>query len=157
MTDVPGTLVEDRPVAGDPAPRKERTRRVITEVPSRADRRFNQVTMGAGISVLVLLTLVGAFLLIQSSDALGETGIWTFLTRTEWRTDVTPARIGVLGLLAGTVLVALVAIAIAIPLSAFSALAITEYSTAKRRKWLTGVVDLLAAVPSLLFGLWGFL
>ena len=122
---MPGTLVEDRPVAGDPAPQKERTRRVITEVPSRADRRFNQVTMGAGISVLVLLTLVGAFLLIQSSDALGETGIWTFLTRTEWRTDVTPARIGVLGLLAGTVLI--------------------------------GVVDLLAAVPSLLFGLWGFL
>jgi ABC-type phosphate transport system permease subunit len=52
---------------------------------------------------------------------------------------------------------ALVAIAIAIPLSVFSALAITEYSTAKRRKWLIGVVDLLAAVPSLLFGLWGFL
>lgn len=157
MNVVPGTVVEDPPVAEDPPAPRERTRRIITEVPSKADRRFNQVTMGAGISVLLLLTLVGLFLLIQSGDALGETGIWTFLTRTEWRTDVTPARIGVLGLLAGTVLVAVVAVAIAVPLSLFCALAITEYSTAKRRKWLIGVVDLLAAVPSLLFGLWGFL
>ena len=42
-------------------------------------------------------------------DAFGQTGIGTFLTRVEWRTDVQPARIGVLGLLIGTVLVALVA------------------------------------------------
>jgi hypothetical protein len=75
MTDVLGTLVEDRPVAGESVPQKERTRRVITEVPSRANRRVNQVTMGAGISVLVLLTLVDAFRLIQSNDALGETGV----------------------------------------------------------------------------------
>ena len=113
--------------------------------------------MGAGISVLVLLLLVGAFLLIQSSDAISQTGILRFLTRTEWRTDVQPPAIGVLGLLTGTVLVAVVAVLFAVPLSVFCALAITEYSTARRRKWLIGVVDLLAAVPSLLFGLWGFL
>lgn len=149
MTVVATTVVEDPP--------SERTKRVVVEVPSTADRRFNQLTMAAGISVLVLLTLVGLFLLIQSSDALGQSGIWSFLTRTEWRTDVTPPRIGVMGLLAGTVLVAVVAVVIAVPLSVFSALAITEYSTASRRRWLIGVVDLLAAVPSLLFGLWGFL
>ena len=54
-------------------------------------------------------------------------------------------------------LVALVAVAIAIPFGILSALFITEYSSARTRKWLTGIVDLLAAVPSLLFGLWGFL
>jgi len=155
---VSGTLVEENPTGGAAEPASGvRVKRIVTEVPSAVDRRFNVITMGAGISVLVLLLLVGLFLLIQSSDALGETGIFTFLTRTEWRTDVQPARIGVLGLLTGTVLVALVAVAIAIPFSVFCALAITEYSTAKRRKWLVGVVDLLAAVPSLLFGLWGFL
>ncbi len=155
---VSGTLVEEHPTGGAAEPASTvRVKRIVTEVPSAVDRRFNFITMGAGISVLVLLLLVGLFLLIQSSDALGQTGIFTFLTRTEWRTDVQPARIGVLGLLTGTVLVALVAVAIAIPFSVFCALAITEYSTAKRRKWLVGVVDLLAAVPSLLFGLWGFL
>ena len=125
--------------------------------PSRADRNFNRITMAAGISVLVLLTLVGVFLLLQSHEAIAETGPWQFLTRTEWRTDVQPARIGVLGLLTGTILVALTAVAIAIPFSVFASLAITEYASATTRKWLTGMVDLLAAVPSLLFGLWGFL
>ena len=140
-----------------PKPASGPTRRVVTEVPSAVDRRFNAITLGSGIAVLVLLLLVGAFLLIQSSDALSQSGILRFLTRTEWRTDVSPPAIGVMGLLTGTVLVALVAVIIAVPLSVLSALAITEYSTARRRRWLIGVVDLLAAVPSLLFGLWGFL
>ena len=152
-----GLDLEDPPTPPAPAPGITRTRRVVTEDPGVVDRRFNAITLGSGIAVLVLLLLVGAFLLIQSSDALSQTGILRFLTRTEWRTDVSPPSIGVMGLLTGTVLVALVAVIIAVPLSVFCALAITEYSTARRRKWLVGVVDLLAAVPSLLFGLWGFL
>jgi len=131
--------------------------RVVADRPGRADRTFDRITLLAGLSVLVLLTLVGVFLLFQSHTAIGETGVLRFLTRIEWRTDVHPARIGVLGLLVGTVLVALVAVAIALPLSVITALAITEYAGARARKWLVGVVDLLAAVPSLLFGLWGFL
>ena len=131
--------------------------RIVVDEPSRADRRFNRITLIAGLSVLVLLTLVGVFLLVQSRTAIAESGVLRFLTRIEWRTDVHPARIGVLGLLVGTVLVALVAVTIALPLSVVTALAITEYAGARARKWLVGVVDLLAAVPSLLFGIWGFL
>jgi phosphate transport system permease protein len=153
---VSGIDLEDPPTS-QPTPVSTRTRRVVTEVPSVVDRRFNAITLGSGIAVLVLLLLVGAFLLIQSSDAISQTGVLRFLTRTEWRTDVQPPSIGVMGLLTGTVLVALVGVVIAVPLSVLCALAITEYSTARRRKWLVGVVDLLAAVPSLLFGLWGFL
>jgi phosphate transport system permease protein len=144
-------------IASDPPPSSARVPRVIHDDPSRADRMFNRVTLIAGISVLVLLTLVGLFLLLQSRTAVNESGILRFLTRTEWRTDVHPPRIGVLGLLTGTVLVAAVAIVIALPLSIVTALAITEYAGARARKWLVGIVDLLAAVPSLLFGLWGFL
>jgi phosphate transport system permease protein len=55
------------------------------------------------------------------------------------------------------VLVASVAIFIAVPLSVLTALFITEFATLRHRKWLIGLVDLLAAVPSLLFGIWGFL
>lgn len=151
------TAVHDGPAPSPTSPTAGPTPRIVTEVPSAVDRRFNAITMGAGIAVLVLLVLVGVFLLIQSSEAISETGILRFLTRTEWRTDVQPPAIGVMGLLTGTVLVALVAVIVAVPLSVLCALAITEYSTARRRRWLIGVVDLLAAVPSLLFGLWGFL
>jgi phosphate transport system permease protein len=136
--------------------RRARVPRLVHDEPSRADRTFNRVTLAAGISVLVLLVLVGVFLLAQSHNALQESGFLKFLTRTDWRTDVHPPRIGVLGLLVGTVLVAMVAVIIAIPLSVLAALAITEYSTARSRKFLVGTVDLLAAVPSLLFGIWGF-
>jgi phosphate transport system permease protein len=143
--------------AESPSTRRERTPRLVHDEPSRADRNFNRITMAAGLSVLVLLTLVGFFLMWQSRSAISETGPWQFLTRIEWRTDVQPARIGVAGLLTGTVMVALVAVTIAIPFGVLAALAITEYASARLRKYLIGTVDLLAAVPSLLFGIWGFL
>jgi len=146
----PGAVPVDEPAT------KRRVPRVVNDVPGRADRAFDRVTLIAGISVLVLLTLVGVFLLFQSRTAVDESGIWHFLTRVPFRTDVHPPRIGVLGLIVGTVLVASVAVLIALPLSVITALAITEYAGARMRKWLVGVVDLLAAVPSLLFGVWGF-
>jgi phosphate transport system permease protein len=135
----------------------ERKPRVIVNAPSQADRWFQRVTLGAGITVLVLLLLVGTFLLIRSRPALDESGVLHFLTRTEWRTDVHPARIGVLGLLIGTVLVASVAIVIAVPFATIAALCITEYASPRLRRYLTALVDLLAAIPSLIFGIWGFL
>jgi phosphate transport system permease protein len=134
-----------------------RTPRVIVQEPSQIDRWFDRVTLWSGLFVLVLLTLVGLFLLLRSTKALNVTGVWNFLTTTTWRTDVHPPRIGVLGLLTGTVLVAFIAILIAVPFGVLSALFITEYSTPKSRRYLTALVDLLAAIPSLLFGIWGFL
>jgi phosphate transport system permease protein len=93
--------------------------------------------------------------LLRSRAAFEESG-FSFLTRKEWRTDVHPARIGVLGLLSGTVIVALIAVILAVPFGTMAALFITEYSNARWRRYLTAVVDLMAAVPSLLFGIWGF-
>ena len=107
--------------------------------------------------MLLLLTLVGLFLVIRSRDALSETGLWTFLTREGWRTDVSPPQIGVLSLVCGTVLVSVVAISIAVPFGVLAALYITDFSNPRSRRYLTALVDLLAAVPSLLFGIWGFL
>jgi phosphate transport system permease protein len=151
------TAVGER-VAGAAAPGEPvRRPRSVADVPSRADRWFGRVTLGAGIVVLALLTLVGLFLFLRSRQALDVTGIWNFLTREGWRTDVKPPRIGVLGLLTGTVLVALIAVAIAIPFGTIAALCITEYASPRLRRWLTALVDLLAAIPSLIFGLWGFL
>jgi phosphate transport system permease protein len=132
-----------------------RTPRVVVEVPSRSDRWFNRVTLWAGLAVLALLTLVGVFLLLRSRTAFEQSG-FQFLTREEWRTDVKPARIGVLGLLCGTVIVALIAVFLAVPFGTMAALFITEYSNARWRRYLTAVVDLMAAIPSLLFGIWGF-
>src|SRR3954452_8466431 len=123
------------PGSGAGAPPPTRSPRLVRDDPSTADRTFNIVTMAAGILVLVLLTLGGFFLVVQISHAISVTGPWQFLSRTEFRTDVSPPRVGVLGLLMGTVLVALTAISFAVPLGVLAALAITEYAGAKARKW----------------------
>jgi phosphate transport system permease protein len=140
-----------------PLKASSRRPRLVSDVPSRADRWFQRFTLGSGIVVLLLLTLVGLFLFLRSRDALSESGIWSFLTREEWRTDVRPARIGVGGLITGTVIVAIIAVFFAVPFGTIAALCITEYASPKLRRYLTGLVDLLAAIPSLIFGLWGFL
>jgi phosphate transport system permease protein len=134
----------------------ERTRRVVVDVPTRVDRLFARFTTSAGVTVLVILGLVGLFLLLRSRDAFDAMG-WDFFTTEGWRTDTDPPRIGVLGLISGTVIVALIAVTIAVPLGTCAALYITEYASLRTRKLLTNLVDLLAAIPSLLYGLWGFL
>jgi phosphate transport system permease protein len=131
--------------------------RTVDDRPSRVDRIFDRVTLASGLVVLLLLTLIGLFLFFRSRDAFQVTGWWQFLTREGWRTDVSPPRIGVLGLLTGTVIVASIAVVIAVPFGVLAALFITDYSDARTRRYLTALVDLLAAVPSLLYGIWGFL
>ena len=78
-----------------------------------------------------------------------------FFTTIEWRVDINPPIFGGLGLLSGTVIVAVIACLVAIPVSVLSALFITDFAGPRLRNSLTGVVDLLAAIPSLLYGLWG--
>jgi phosphate transport system permease protein len=139
------------------AARVSRSPRRIIDQPSRVDRWFNRAMLSAGLFVLTLLTLVGAFLLLRAHKALSVTGVWNFLTTEGWRTDTHPPHIGVLGMLTGTVIVAIIAVVIAVPFSIMAALFITEYSNHRFRQYLTAVVDLMAAIPSLLFGIWGFL
>ena len=130
-----------------------RAKRVLFEHPSRVDRTFDRMTLASGITVLVILTVVGVFLLYQSRHTWAKEGL-SFFTTTDWRAGGT---VGVLGLLFGTVVVGLIAVTIAIPLGIGVGLFIAEFSPLPIRKLLQGLVDLLAAVPSILFGLWGFL
>jgi phosphate transport system permease protein len=133
-----------------------RSPRAVVDEPSRIDRLFGVATTASGLLVLVLLVLVGVFLFLRAGDAFDVAG-WSFFTTEEWRTDVDPPEIGVLGLVCGTVVVAIIAVVIAVPLGTCAALFISEYATGRWRSLLTALVDLLAAIPSLLYGLWGFL
>lgn len=133
-----------------------RTPRTISDEPSLTDRVFNSVTTAAGGVVLGLLGLIGVFLLLRGRKAFHSAG-WSFFTRVEWDTTGTHPQIGVFGLLSGTVIVAVIAVVIAIPLGVCAALFITDYAPPRLRGPLTSLIDLLAAIPSLLYGIWGFL
>jgi len=118
------------------------------------DRLFGGTARGAGLLVIALVTLIAVFLVSQALPALAKDKV-NFLTSTQWNVDGTPLQFGIANLLWVTVLSSAIAMLIAVPLGVGVALFITQYAPA----WLSwpaaSLVDLLAAVPSIVYGLWG--
>lgn len=129
------------------------TPRRITSADAPDDRAFRIVTRSGGIAVLAIMLLVGLFLSGHASRALGVAG-WGFFTTQAWNPD--SGNFGIAAVLFGTVVIAAVAIALAVPLSLGTALYISEYAPRRIKQLLVSVVDLMAAIPSVVFGLWGF-
>jgi len=127
--------------------------RLLTTLRDPADVVFRGVARSGGIIVLTIMSLVGLFLGFRAWQALSVSGI-SFLTEQAWEPD--SGRFGIAAVLVGTVLIALVAVVIAVPLATGTALYITEYAPRKIRSFLIGLVDLMAAIPSVVYGLWGF-
>jgi phosphate transport system permease protein len=117
------------------------------------DSVFHGIARTSGISVLATMALVGIFLGVRAAQALHQAG-WSFLTTQRWEPDA--GTFGIAAVLVGTVLVGAVAVLVALPLATASALYLSEYAPRRLRKTLTGLVDLMAAVPSVIYGLWGF-
>lgn len=118
----------------------------------RGDRVFFGITSLSGLLVMAFMAAVGLFLAIQGMRALSTTGT-SFLTTSDWQPDV--GQFGIAAVLPLGVLIAVVAICIAFPVSIGTALFITEVSPLWLRSSLIAVVDLMAAVPSVVYGLWG--
>jgi phosphate transport system permease protein len=133
---------------------RARKRREVTDEPTRTDRFFGYFTSAAGLTVLALMVLVGLFLFLRARDAFDVMGT-KFFTTVEWKPDDASPSFGVRGLVTGTVLVGLIAFVIAVPVGTCAGLFITEFASPRWRSVLTSLVDLLAAIPSLLYGLWG--
>lgn len=127
-------------------------RRVVT-VAAPDDRLFRAIARAGGIAVLGVMLLVGSFLAFRATEALSVAGP-NFLTEQAWRPD--SHKFGIAAVLVGTIIIALVAISIALPLSTGTALYIAEYAPRQIRGLLVSIVDLMAAIPSVVFGLWGF-
>jgi phosphate transport system permease protein len=115
------------------------------------DRAFRALLAASGAIVLIMLLGILTFLAVHSWWALSTFKL-DFFTGTVWSTPIHP---GVLGILVGSVLIAIIAITVALPIALSIALMINEYAPTQLRGWLTGLVDLLAVVPSIVFGFWG--
>lgn len=148
-----GLDLRDRPPAGQEASDSD-TPRVIGSSYTKPDRFYRGTASGAGIITLVLLVLIGTFLLIRAWPALSSQG-FGFLTNTAWHPEQNPPVFGIAAVLYWTIVIAFIAMLIAVPMSILAALALTEYAPMRLRKPLTSLVDLLAAIPSLIYGLWG--
>lgn len=144
----------DAPAEGAAPEGRPRRPRRIQDRQGGADRAFALSTLSAAVIVLVLLALIGFFLLLRAQPAFEVAG-WRFFTTVSFSDATQTPVYGVLGLAFGTVVVAVIALTVAVPVSVLCALFITDYTSPRLRSSLTGVVDLLAAIPSLLYGLWG--
>jgi phosphate transport system permease protein len=118
------------------------------------DRIFKGMAAAGAASVLVILGLVATFLVIDATPAIRQAG-FSFLTTFEWQPDGAPAAFGIAAVLYGTVLIAVIALIVALPVAIGSALFVNEYAPARLGRPLVALLDLLAAVPSLIYGMWG--
>ncbi len=120
------------------------------------DRLFGGAAFGAGGIVIALVTLIGVFLLAQAIPSLMKNEA-NFLTSSEWTVAGDHPRFGIANLLWVTVISSVIALAIAVPLGVCVALFITQYAPRWLAQPAAALVDLLAAVPSIVYGLWGLL
>jgi phosphate transport system permease protein len=121
------------------------------------DRIFRGLATGSGVFVVVLIGAIGIFLLLQAIPSLGLDQV-NFLTSREWSTgDPNNMRYGILDLLMVTVVSAAFALLIAMPIAMGIALFLTQYAPRRLARPFAYVIDLLAAVPSIIYGLWGLL
>ena len=137
--------------AADDESTSARPRRLVSRQ-VLSDLIFRHSARGAGVITVSIMVAVGLFLSLRASDALRTTGL-SFLTEQAWSPET--ATFGVAAVLFGTASIALIALLISVPLSMGTALLLSEVVQGRMRTFLVSLVDLMAAVPSIIFGLWG--
>lgn len=138
-------------------------RREITTKPRRSDMVFRGVVTSGALSSLLILGLIFFFLAYHGFSVLRSQGLY-FITGSNWQVvqdaagnfDPKASQFGIAAMLIGTLVCAVIAILVALPISVLSALFLNFYAPPFLKKIMVTVVDLMAAFPSILFGLWGF-
>ncbi len=136
----------------EPEPETTDAPRRITTTPSLVDRIYRSGSRGIGALVLAITGSIGLFLAIQAIPTLRQYGLH-FFVENQW--DPEQNKIGISAVLLGTLEVALIALVVAFPLALTTALYISEYAPPKLKATLISLIDLMAAIPSICYGLLG--
>ncbi|MFE9612842.1 phosphate ABC transporter permease subunit PstC [Streptomyces sp. NPDC006012] len=120
------------------------------------DRIFLGLSRGSGILLLVIMAAIAVFLAFRATLAISKDH-GNFLTTFEWNTGLQPPSFGIAVLAYGTVISSIIAMLLAVPVAVAIALFLTHYAPRRMRGPIAYVIDLLAAVPSIVYGLWGAL
>ena len=119
-----------------------------------AERAFRGLTLAAGTAVLVIIAAIAIFLVAKAVPAL-RANTENFWSYEGWFPNDTQPKFGIGALAFGTVLSSALALLIAVPVALGIALYLSHYAPRRLGTALGFLVDLLAAVPSVVFGLWG--
>lgn len=124
--------------------------------PHVGDRLFRRLAQASGVLIVVLILAIGGFLLLRAFPALMRNRENFFTYGGSWVVAGPGSmHFGILGLLQVTVLVSLFALLLAMPVALGVAIFVTHYSPRRIAGALSYAVDLLAAVPSIIYGVWG--
>jgi phosphate transport system permease protein len=115
---------------------------------------FRAITFAAALFVLVILGAIAVFLVVKAIPSL-QHDKGNFFTTKAWNPDDTPPRFGIAVLVFGTVLSSVIALVIAVPVAVGVAIFVVEYAPRRLATWLGYLIDMLATVPSVVYGLWG--
>ena len=134
-------------------PREPGDREPITSTAggARIDRTFRAIAVAAGLLVLAILALIAYTTTSKAWPAFTHQGI-SFVTGRNWNPNTDS--FGALDFIYGTLLSATIALVLAVPASLGIALFITELAPRGWRTAVTYVVDILAAIPSVVYGYW---
>lgn len=122
------------------------------------DRLFHAVVTAGALMSLLVLGLIAIFLFYRGFQIFRDMG-FSFITGSKWEGTGAPGEpttYGIAPMLVGSIILSLVAVVIAVPLSVGSALFIEFYAASRLKKFLVSILDLAAAIPSVIYGLWGF-
>ena len=129
--------------------------RRLSTTPRTSDRVFRAIVTAGGLSALVVLALITGFLAKESLPVFRQFG-FSFITGFEWMPDDpnTPGtgQFGIGAMLVGTLITSVIALVIALPVAVGLALFLTQYAPKLLRAPLTIVIDLMAAIPSIVYG-----
>lgn len=139
-----------------PPPATAEQKRASRGATRPGDRIFLGLSRGSGIFLLVIMAAIAVFLTYRATLAISKDDA-NFLTTFEWNTSLVPPKFGIAVLAFGTVVSSIIAMVIAVPIAVAIALFITHYAPRRMSGPVSYVIDLLAAVPSIVYGLWGAL
>jgi len=133
--------------------------RTITTELRFTDKLFRGIVTGGGLISLAILGLIGFFLIYNGFEAIRNAGL-AFLTGFEW-VDAVPeneqaAAYGIGAMLYGTIVTGILAMIMGVPIAVGTALFLSYYAPEWLKKPMVVVVDVMAAIPSIVYGLWGF-
>jgi phosphate transport system permease protein len=133
--------------------------REITTEPRFTDKVFRGIVTSGGLFSLVILSLIAFFLLYNGFAAIREAG-FAFLTGFDWVDAIPeegqPASYGIGAMLYGTIVLGILAMIMGVPVAVGTALFLSYYAPEWIKKPMVVVVDVMAAIPSIVFGLWGY-
>ncbi len=146
------------PTSGEPTPNTSAPLGGGGGLPTRrrwsAESLFRGLTTGSGLLVLVIIVAIATFLIVKAIPAINADQA-NFFTYKNWYPSDTKPMFGIAAIAFGTVLTAALALLMALPVAFSIALCLTHYAPKRIATTLGFVIDLLAAVPSIVFGLWG--